>query len=282
MSLLDRVLACNNGNDTSAYFPFQVGEVRVGWIHRDFAPSVLRFTDVFEQGLDAITLAPALDDYAARTAAVDGALRLLDQGGWFSGWRDEPYPVGTGFHRPALFEMERCTVPRFGVPAYGVHVNGFVRDGDALRMWIARRAEDKQTYSGKLDNVIAGGQPVGIGLLENVIKEAGEEAGVPADIAATAKPVGALSYRHEENDTLKPDVMFVYDLELPVDFEPRNTDGEIAEFRLLPVEDVMQMTADTDDFKFNCSVVNIDFFIRHGILTPDDPDYVDILRGIHR
>jgi hypothetical protein len=81
---------------------------------------------------------------------------------------------------------------------------------------------------------------------------------------------------------LKPDVMFIYDLELPADFVPRNMDGEAAEFRLLPVEQVLQITADTADFKFNCSVVNIDFFIRHGVLTPDDADYVDILRGMHR
>jgi isopentenyldiphosphate isomerase len=149
-------------------------------------------------------------------------------------------------------------------------------------MWISRRADDKPTHPGMLDNMIAGGQPVGIGLMENVIKEAGEEAGVPPELAATARPVGALSYRHEEDNMLKPDVMFIYDLELPANFVPRNIDGETAEFRLLPVEDVLQITADTANFKFNCSVVNIDFFIRHGILTPEDADYVDILGGMHR
>jgi isopentenyldiphosphate isomerase len=282
MSLLDRVLACNNGNDTTAYFPFRVGDIRVGWIHRDFAPSLAPLGEVFVQGDSDIALVDTLADYETRTQGVDAALRILDKAGWFSGWRDEPYPVGTGFYRPALFEMERAAVPRFGVPAYGVHINGFVRDGNDIHIWIGRRADDKPTYPGMLDNMIAGGQPVGIGLKENVIKEAGEEAGVPEEIAATAKPVGALSYRHEDQGTLKPDVMFVYDLELPADFTPQNTDGEIAEFRLLPAEEVMQITADTGEFKFNCSVVNIDFFIRHGLLTPDDPDYVDILRGMHR
>ncbi len=282
MSLLDRILACNNGNDTTAYFPFRVGDARVGWIHREFAPSLAPLGDVFVQSGTVVSLSEAFADYGARTRAVDAALRILDGAGWFTGWRDEPYPVGTGFHRPALFEMERAAVPRFGVPAYGVHINGFVRDGDEIHMWVGRRADDKPTYPGMLDNMIAGGQPVGLGLMENVIKEAGEEAGVPEGIAATARPVGALSYRHEENGTLKPDVMFVYDLELSLDFAPRNTDGEIAEFMLLPAREVMEITADTADFKFNCSVVNIDFFIRHGLLTPDDPDYVDILRGMHR
>ncbi len=36
------------------------------------------------------------------------------------------------------------------------------------------------------------------------------------------------------------------------------------------------------DFKFNCNLINIDFFIRHGFLGPDDPAYLDIVAGLHR
>ena len=56
----------------------------------------------------------------------------------------------------------------------------------------------------------------------------------------------------------------------------------MAAFQLLPAADVMEITAETRDFKFNCAVANIDFFLRHGLLTPDNPDYVDIARGLHR
>ena len=145
-----------------------------------------------------------------------------------------------------------------------------------------RRALDKPTYPGELDNMIAGGQPVGIGLMENVIKEAAEEAAVPAALAATAVAVGAISYCQETADGLKPDVMFTYDLELPADFVPHNTDGEIAEFMLLPAREVMEITEHTSDFKLNCALVNMDFCIRHGLLAPDHPDYVAIVRGLHR
>jgi hypothetical protein len=41
-----------------------------------------------------------------------------------------------------------------------------------------------------LDNMVAGGQPLGIGLMENVIKECGEEAGIPEAIARRAIPIG--------------------------------------------------------------------------------------------
>jgi len=281
MSFLDRIRECND-HDLTGFLPFTAAGRRVGWVRRGFVDLLRPFDNVFAVDDNAITLSAALGDYRERTRAVDAVLRRLAADGHIPGWRDEPYPVGTEFTAPPLFEMERAAVPHFGVRAYGVHVNGYVRDGDGLHLWIARRADDKPTYPGMLDNAIAGGQPVGLGLLENVIKEAGEEAGVPEDIARTARPVGAISYVHEAEDGLKPDVMFVFDLELPADFAPVNKDGEIAEFRRLPVAEVMEITAATRDFKFNCALVNIDFFVRHGCLAPDHPDYVEILRGLHR
>ena len=81
---------------------------------------------------------------------------------------------------------------------------------------------------------------------------------------------------------LKPDVMFCYDLELPADFTPENTDGEIAEFFLWPAARVMEIVETSFDFKFNCNLVNLDFFVRHGLIPPDHRDYIDIVRGLHR
>ncbi len=281
MSLLDRIDECN-AHDLAGFRPFTVDGARVGWVRHGFADILAGFDGVFEFAPDAVRLGAALGDYRARTEAVDRVLLRLAADGVIDGWRGEPYPVGAGFHAPALFEMERAAVPRFGVAAYGIHVNGFIRRDDGIHMWIARRAADKQTYAGQLDNMIAGGQPVGIGLMDNVVKEAGEEAAVPPGLARTAQPVGAISYCFEAPDGLRPDVMFCYDLELPHDFTPRNNDGEVAEFNLLPAAEVMRITAETTAFKFNCNLVNIDFFVRHGLLTPDHADYVDIQRGLHR
>ncbi len=123
---------------------------------------------------------------------------------------------------------------------------------------------------------------MGIGLMENVVKEAGEEAGVPPGLAASAVAVGAVTYCMETDDGLKPDVLFAYDLELPPEFEPRSVDGEIDEFTLWPLERVMEVTRETAEFKFNCNLINIDFFIRHGFLGPTDPAYLDIVAGLHR
>ena len=85
---------------------------------------------------------------------------------------------------------------------------------------------------------------------------------MPEALAATARPVGAVSYCHEIEEGLKPDVMYCYDLELPASFTPENRDGEIEEFYLWPVERVMETVAETGEFKFNCNLVCIDFFVR--------------------
>lgn len=281
MSFLDRIEECN-AHDLTRFLPFRVGEQRVGWVSRSFSGRLADFPDVFAVAKDSVTLSPSLTGYEERTRAVDDSLRALAADGGIPGWRDEPYPVGAGFRHAPLFEMERAAVPWFGVRAYGVHVNAFVRRADGIHVWIGRRARDKPTYPGMLDNAIAGGQPVGLGLMENVIKEAGEEAGVPHDLARRAVAVGAISYTCQEGDRLKPDVMFNFDLEVPEGFTLRNTDGEIEDFMLLPAEEVMRLTAETREFKFNCALVNIDFFVRHGLISPEHPDYLAIVQGLRR
>ena len=281
MSFLDRIDECN-AHDPGHFRALMVAGTRVGWIEHGFAQTLAGFTDVFRVTDGAVTLAPRLDDYAQRSAAVAEVVGELVRRGIVTGWRDERYPVATAYHAPALFEMERAAIPRFGIAAYGVHVNGLVRDGEKIHLWIARRARDKQTYPGMLDNMVAGGQPVGIGLMANVVKEAREEAGVPPALAGRAVPVGCITYRFEAPDGLRPDVMFNFDLELPADFTPRNSDGEIDGFELMPVDRVMQVVAESTAFKFNCNLVNIDFFVRHGLIPPDDPDYAAIISGLHR
>ena len=285
MSFLDRIAECNN-HDPSLYRPFRVAGERVGWLRRPFLERLRDFPDVFGIGADAVTLDPRLDSYQSRSEAFDGILRALAEDGAIPGWRSELYPVSTGFAEAPLMEIERAATPLFGVRAYGIHVNGFVRDGDGIKLWIARRSRDKPSYPGELDNFVAGGQPIGMSLMDNLIKEAAEEADVPPSMAAAARPVGALAYCHEMADGdgpggLKPDVIFVYDLELPADFTPCNTDGEIEEFHLWSIDEAMATTRDSRDFKFNCALVNIDFFLRHGVLDPDgEPDYLDIAKGL--
>jgi hypothetical protein len=93
-------------------------------------------------------------------------------------------------------------------------------------------------------------------------------------------PVGAVSYCRDSDRGLKPDVLYCYDLELPEGIEPRCNDDEVAYFALWPVEQVMSVVAETDEFKLNCNLVIIDFLLRHGFVGPEHPDYLAIVQGL--
>lgn len=281
MSLVDRIRDCARF-EPGRYRPFIVGGAAVGRINEAVAGLLRPFADVFDVTEDAVTMNEGFKHPGQRTEAMAGVLEVLRGGGHISGWRDEAYPVGSAFSAPALLTMERAAVPLFGVKGYGVHVNGFVRDGAEIKMWIGKRSPDKPTGPGKLDQIVAGGQPAGVSLSDNVIKECEEEAGIPAALAATARPVGTVSYITEREEGLRDDVLFNYDLELPTDFEPANTDGEVEGFFLWPMARVMDTLAKGDDFKFNCALVVIDFLVRWGFITPEDPDYIEIVQGVNR
>ena len=201
--------------------------------------------------------------------------------GLVPGWRDEPYPVAEAYNAPCLLTIERAAVPLFGVRGYGVHMNGYVRRTGEDFMWIGRRSLNKPTGPGKLDQMVAGGQPAGRSLRDNLIKECGEEAGIPPALAAQAKSVGTVSYVIDRSDGLRRDVLFNFDLELPEDFEPENVDGEFEAFYLWPMSEVMARLRDSDDFKFNSGLVVIDFLVRHGYIDSDHRDYVEIVAELH-
>lgn len=281
MSFLDRIRECNS-HDLANFRPFVVAGQRVGWVRHAFAERLAGFSDTFDVVREAVRLSDRLGDFKARSAALDKVVRALEAEKVIKGRRDEYYPLSMSFTVEPLARIERAAIPAFGIRAYGVHMNGFVRRADGIHMWIGRRARDKHTYPGMLDNTVAGGQPMGIGLLENLIKECKEEAAIPEALARRAVAVGAITYCMEAEDGLKPDVQFCYDLELPADFTPRNTDGEIAEFMLWPIARVAEIVRDTQEFKFNCNLVIIDFLVRHGLIAPEHPDYLDIVQGLRR
>lgn len=279
MSFSDRIRECRVF-DAAHYLPLMVDGAEMGLIERGFAEALRRYPAVFAVDAAAVRLVPSLVGFDVRTAAVDAVLRELGREGHFAVWRDEPYPVATGFAEPAAFVMERAATPRFGVRGYGVHLNGYVGRGRDMRMWIARRSLNKALAPGKLDQLVAGGQPFGLGLRENLVKECGEEASMSPELAARAQGAGAVSYCTARAEGLRRDVEFIYDLELPADFTPVNTDGEVAAFELWPIGRVAATVRDTDDFKFNCSLVAIDFLIRHGFIEPDHPEYQFLVHGL--
>ncbi|TNF99520.1 MAG: NUDIX domain-containing protein, partial [Gammaproteobacteria bacterium] len=159
---------------------------------------------------------------------------------------------------------------------------GYVLRDDGIWMWIGRRSIDKIHEPGMLDQIVAGGLPHGLSLDENLRKECQEEAGISAELASSAVPVGTVTYERQITRGLKPDTLFCYDLELPENFQPVCQDGEVDEFMLLPLDEVIALVRDTNEFKLNCNLVIIDFLIRHGLISPEEPDYQQLVNGLHQ
>lgn len=222
----------------------------------------------------------------SRTAAIATVMEQLHTNGIIHGWRNELYPMTTSFYKEPVFCMERAAVPLLGGVEYGVHVNGLVVDDQTgeVRMWMARRSADKAKYPGMLDHIVAGGQPVGMSLQENVFKECSEEAGIPEELVVQARPAGACSYAtySQKRGTLSRGVLFNFDLILPPDFVPKPVDGEVQEFFLWGIDEVLASMApdNPDPIKPNCYLVIIDYLLRAGFLSPDVPGYLDVLREL--
>lgn len=281
MSLIRHIEACNAWDPGRFLALYRFGQ-RIGFLRTDHAARLRRFPAVFDVGKERAELV-AEGGPETLTAAVDDVVEALVTEGAVDKWRHEQFAVKPLWHAPPLFNLDRGAVPFFGIRAYGVHLNGWRRGEDgAPALWIGRRARDKKVAPGKLDNMVAGGIGAGYTVGGTLTKEAEEEASVPPAMIGRAQPVGALSYRMANAQGLRDDVLFLYDLEVPADFTPRNTDGEIEEFRLMPAAEALARVRAGDDFKFNVSLVIIDFALRHGLITPDDPDYLAIATRLRR
>jgi len=278
MSLLRHIHACNTYRP-ERFLPLFLGDVRVGLVRRDNAEVLRRFPRVIEVGSDLLRILPR-ETGAAITAALDEVVEVLVAEGLIAKWRDEVFAITPRWGEAPLFTLDRGAVSFFGVRAYGVHMNGYRRIRDRIWLWIGRRNPLKLVAPGKLDNLVAGGIGGGLGALQTLVKEAGEEASVPSAVIATAHAASAVTYKMEVPQGLRDDVLFVYDLETPDTFEPQNTDGEIVEFMLMEAREALARVRDTDDFKFNVSLILIDFALRHGLVTAEDPDYLALVAGL--
>ena len=221
----------------------------------------------------------AMDDLLA-DARAKKIFKVLD------GWRNELYPV-----LGSRYRMERSGSALFGIVTLGVHLTAYTGDDrESIKIWVPRRAKSKQTYGGMLDNTVAGGISAGETPFECLVREAAEEASLPEELVRkNVKQCGTVSYFHVrderaggETGLMQPEVQHVYDLQLMEDVIPQPGDNEVEAFQLLTVKEVQVALAE-GQFKPNCAVVLLDFFVRHGILTAEnEPAYIEMVSRMHR
>jgi 8-oxo-dGTP pyrophosphatase MutT (NUDIX family) len=259
-ALLRHIAGCNNARLPGARLPFRLAGAMVGWVRPELAQALAGFRAISLAGGEV-----ALADASALPAIVDA----LRERGLFR-WRAEAFDVRASPEGPVLGRMDRGALPKFGVIAVGVHVNGLVLRPDGPWLWVGERAADKSLDPGKLDHIVAGGVPAGMTPEATLIKEAGEEAAIPPELARQAVRVGRIGYAMEREEGLRRDLLLCYDLTLPEAFTPRAADREVARFELWPLPRVLAMVRAGDAFKFNVNLVLIDLFLRRALIAGEE------------
>ncbi|THF65532.1 NUDIX domain-containing protein [Pseudothauera nasutitermitis] len=218
--------------------PLRAGGEAIGALAPPFAARVLAAAGPIERdGADGLRIASGLHGEAL-SKAWRAQLEALRAEGWFRAWRDEDYDVRLGAadgQAPRLCRLERGAFRRYGLRSRAVHVNALTPDG---RMWIARRAASKAVDPGRLDNLVGGGMASGEAPADTLLRECAEEAGIPAELAAQARPTATLHACRMEDDGIHDEWLHVWRLDVPESFEPRNCDGEVAEFHCVSADEL--------------------------------------------
>jgi 8-oxo-dGTP pyrophosphatase MutT (NUDIX family) len=193
-----------------------------------------------------------------------------------------------GVNYPA--RLFRYAAPLFGIVSQGAHLTAYVRTSTGLKIWVPPRSPTISTYLNKLDSTVAGGVSAGTSPLQTIVREADEEASLGEDLTRKhIRSAGVLTYinllekgQGEVDGLVKPDMIYIYDMELAEDFIPKPHDDEVKEFYLMTSDEVKKALLQKE-FKTNSAAVMIDFFIRHGLITADDEcDYPEMSMRLHR
>jgi len=154
---------------------------------------------------------------------------------------------------------------------------------DVLQLMAQLGCRDEAIRHELLDQVVAGGQPTGISFEENVRKECEEEASFPPEVIRQIVPAGSISYRYATPKGLSQKTLMCYDLEMPQGLQPLCADGEVEEFQLVEVAEVLRsLEEELPLWKPNSALVAIDFCVRHGLVDESTLGYAELTRLLNQ
>lgn len=219
-------------------------------------------------------------DWSGGSEVIGGALNLTSQDwlsmgdalqsvaqGWhdqgeFYGWRNERFDV-LGPAGEVLFALERSAFRPLGLLSRAVHINGLAERDGKMAFWIGRRSPLKAVDPDMFDNMVGGGIACGESVEEAMAREAWEEAGLTC--LDGLELCGRLLSMRRIPRGLHREWLYIFDVLLPRDVRPENQDGEVAEFRLMDMDELAEaMIAGL--FMNDAMLATLDCCRRHGLV----------------
>lgn len=166
----------------------------------------------------------------------------LREAGHVRAWRDESLAVRDASGR-VVGEVERGVTRLLGIATEAVHLLGLSPDG---RHWVQQRALTKPDDPGLWDTLVGGMVPAGESLDTALARECDQEAALALTQLCGLRQGGWVATRRPTPGTpggYTVERIAWYIAQVPSGVEPSNQDGEVAQFRLMPVDEVRAQLA---------------------------------------
>lgn len=188
------------------------------------------------------------------TAGLKLVARALHEAGLAGAWRHEQLAVCDA-QGQRLGSVERAAVRPLGIATLAVHLVGQAPDG---RFWVQQRAFDKPNDPGKWDTLV-GGMVSSTDTVETALaRETWEEAGLALNQLQNLARGGVLTIRKPAQDGngagYVVEAIDWYTCTLPNGVVPFNQDGEVAQFRLMALAEVIA-AIQRDEFTLEAALI---------------------------
>ncbi len=272
MSILDKVVKINNGILKKDFYKLICLEALIGHVHYTVAKELEKeFKEIVIKNSCIFLLC---NEFYQLNRLIKNISKYLEKRNFIKPLTGELFSCVKSFGGKEYFLVDRSVLPALGIRGYGIHMIAYLNTSRGPNIWIPTRSKNKLIDPGKLDNTVAGGIKARESVFEALSREAYEEASINGSLIKNAKAVGTVNYCLRDNISLRPDLLFIYELEVEKDFIPKCRDREVQNFKLMHWSLILDLLRNTNDFKINCGLVLVDFCIRHGLINyENEKDY---------
>lgn len=187
------------------------------------------------------------------TASLHEIALAMREAGIAHVWRDEQLAV-TDAQGKLLGTVERAVVRPLGITTFAVHLVGQSPDG---RHWVQQRSLTKPNDPGLWDTLMGGMIPACDSVARALERETWEEAGLRLEQLARLRHGGRVTMRRPTGSGVGGYVVEHiewYRCVVPDGVEPANQDGEVAQFQLMPANDLLSLL-ERDEFTIEAALI---------------------------